>query len=425
MAYRTHYCSELSAGLAGSKVSVAGWVHNLRDLKAVKFLILRDKTGTVQIVANKSVPAEISAAFSGLGQEDVVSVTGTVTASGAQAGFEIVPERLEVIARSKQPLPLDPAEKTPALLDTRLDNRFLDVRRRRIADLFILQSELLDETRRFFRSNGFVEICTPKIVAAGAEGGSTLFQIKYYDKDAYLSQSPQLYKQMMMASGIDRVFEIAPAYRAEKSNTIRHLSEFISVDCELAFIRDENDVMDMMEGLVKALVARTAKAMPDAALPKVGYEFPRLTCAEGARLLGRPPGGDFSSEEEKALGAKMREKGYDFFFLTKYDSDIKPFYIMTDSDDPKQCKSFDLEFDGMEVTSGGQREHRPAELERRIASLGLKPADFEFYIENFRYGMPPHGGFGFGLARFMMMILKLENIKEAVLFPRDMSRLVP
>jgi len=423
MSYRTHYSSALSPEMDGETVSVAGWVASFRDLKKVRFLVLRDRTGTVQIVANSENPEFEK--FSGIGQEDVLSVTGKLVKSKANAGFEIVPSAVEIVSKSAQPLPLDPSEKTPALSDTRFDNRFLDCRRKKVSDIFILNSELLAEARKFFRENGFVEINTPKIVAAGAEGGATLFPVKYYDREAYLAQSPQLYKQMMMASGIDRVFEIAPAYRAEKSNTTRHLSEFISVDCELSFIRDENDVMDMMEGMVKALVRRTAEIFPDRALPKTDYSFPRITCAEGARLLGRAPGGDFSSEEEKALGKLMAEKGIDFFFLTKYDSDIKPFYIMEDSENPAVCRSFDLEFRGLEVTSGGQREHRPEELRKRIEKLGLAPADFEFYIANFRYGMPPHGGFGFGIARFIQMMLELENVKEAVLFPRDLSRLVP
>ncbi|MFH0961896.1 MAG: aspartate--tRNA(Asn) ligase [archaeon] len=425
--YRTHYSAELSGELDGREVSVAGWVHSIRDLKAVKFLVIRDRTGTVQVVANAGTDPETFSGISGLSQEDVVSVRGRVLRSEkARAGFEIAPEKLEILAKSKQPLPLDPAEKTPALIDTRLDNRFLDVRKRKVAEIFMLESELLAETRKFFRSSGFVEINTPKIVAAGAEGGATLFPVKYYDKQAYLAQSPQLYKQMMMASGLDRVFEIAPAYRAEKSNTIRHLAEFISIDCELAFIHDENDVMDVMEDLVKALVRTTGEFFPGReGLLKVDYPFPRITCEEGAKLLNRPPGGDFSSEEEKELGRIMSGKGNEFFFLTKYASEIKPFYIMEDSADPRVCRSFDLEFRGMEVTSGGQREHRPEELERRMKTLGLEPKDFEFYTGNFRYGMPPHGGFGFGIARFVQMLLGLDSIREAVLFPRDMSRLVP
>jgi nondiscriminating aspartyl-tRNA synthetase len=423
---RTHYSGQLSAADDGKRVSLAGWVHALRDLKAVKFLILRDRTGTAQVVANRETPAELFSLISSLGREDVVAVEGTVIANKqAMAGFEIRPEAVRIIAKSAQPLPLDPAEKTPALFDTRLDSRFMDLRRKKITELFILQSELLAEAHKFFRGNGFIEINTPKIVAAGAEGGATLFPIKYYNREAFLSQSPQLYKQMMMASGLDRVFEIAPAYRAEKSNTIRHLSEFISVDCELAFVNDEGDVMDVMEGLVKSLVKRTAELVPAAELPKVDYKFPRVTCAEAAAMLGRQPGGDFSSEEEKKLGEIMRAKGFDFFFLSKYPSAIKPFYIMVDAANPSVCNAFDLEFDGMEVTSGGQREHRPELLKQRMISLGLDPADFEFYIRAFEYGMPPHGGFGFGIARFMMMVLKLDNIREAVLFPRDQNRLAP
>jgi aspartyl-tRNA synthetase len=422
---RTRYAGELSAKDAGKKVTVAGWVHNLRDLKAVKFLVLRDKTGTIQVVANKDTPRDIFDLFSTLGQEDIVSVTGTVVASKAAVGYELAPSSMEIVAKSRQPLPLDPAEKTPASLETRLDSRFMDVRRKKITEIFVLESELLAEARKFFRDNGFVEFISPKIVGAGAEGGATLFPIKYYDKEAFLSQSPQLYKQAMMASGLDRVFEITPAFRAEKSNTIRHLSEFISVDCELSFIRDEEDVMEVMEGLIKSLVKRTGEIMPEAKLPRIEQRFPRLTCEEGSKILGKAGIGDFSSEEEKKLGAIMAEKGHDFFFITKYPSEAKPFYIMVEEDRPEISRGFDLEFDGMEVTSGGQREHRPDVLEARIKGLGLDQVDFETYLHAFRYGMPPHGGFGFGIARFIQMILKLDNIREAVLFPRDQNRLVP
>lgn len=423
--YRTHYSGELSGDFEGKKVRIAGWVHNVRDLKKIRFLVVRDREGTVQVVAGEEKAREPFEKIGSLSQEDVVSVEGTVVKGKSKAGFEIVPDSIEILAKSKQPLPLDPSEKTPALLDTRLDNRFLDVRKKRVSDIFILQSEMLSAAREFFKKGGFVEIATPKIVAAGAEGGATLFPVKYYDKQAFLAQSPQLYKQMMMASGLDRVFEIAPAYRAEKSNTVRHLSEFISVDCEIAFIRDEGEVMDSMEGLVKSLVAKAREIFPEKELPKADYAFPRISCAEGAKLLGRAPGGDFTSEEEKALGKLMSEKGFDFFFITKYDSDIKPFYIMEDSENPRVSRSFDLEFRGLEVTSGGQREHRPEELEVRMKRLGLNPEDFVFYTENFRYGMPPHGGFGFGIARFTQMLLGLENVREAVLFPRDMNRVMP
>ncbi len=427
MALRTKYSAEITKADVGKRVTVAGWVHAIRDLKAVKFVILRDRTGTVQVVANKATPKDLFDAISALGKEDVVSIEAKVVESRqASAGYELSPERLEIVAKSAQPLPLDPAEKTPANLDTRLDSRFMDVRRKRITDLFVLQSELLAESRKFFREGGFVEIATPKILAAGAEGGSTLFPIAYYDKEAFLAQSPQLYKQMMMSSGLDRVFEIAPAYRAEKSNTVRHLAEFISVDCELSFIRSEEDVMDVMEGFIKALVKRAKEVLPgEEGFPRTDYKFPRITCQEGAGMLGIEFGGDFSSEEEKRLGTLMREKGFDFFFLTKYSSAIKPFYIMADSTDPSVCNAFDLEFDGLEVTSGGQREHRPEMLEARMRAMGLDPENFGSYLSAFRYGMPPHGGFGFGIARFMQMLLKMDNVREAVLFPRDQNRLSP
>ena len=281
----------------------------------------------------------------------------------------------------------------------------------------------------------FVEVFSPKIVASGAEGGATLFKLDYFGKPAYLAQSPQLYKQMIMSTGLDRVFEIGPAFRAEPSDTVRHVSEFISFDGEMAYIDSMNDVLQMLEGCIQHVikgVAETSSAqleilgtevkVPKAPYPIIEYkDAVEIVTKEGMEIS---LGDDLGTEGEKILGSVMEEKGYEMYWIVEYPEEAKPFYIMEKEGTPYSY-SFDLDYKGQEISSGGQREHRYNVLVDRISKKGLNPDDFNFYLDAFKYGMPPHGGWGIGVERLVQKMLSLPNVREAILFPRDRVRLVP
>lgn len=290
----------------------------------------------------------------------------------------------------------------------------------------MLRDAITREVRRFMRGEGFIEVQTPKFVSSGAEGGATLFKVDYYDRDAYLAQSPQLYKQALMGAGLDRVFEILPAFRAEPSDTTRHITEFSSFDAEMAFISGMEDVLKMLEGCMKYCTTVMNEAfgidliVPAPPIPRVEYESAIGMLAERGKRI--PMQEDIDTEGEKMLGEIMKEKGHTWYFITKYPAKAKPFYIMEDGD---YSWSFDLSYGGLESASGGQREHRARELAARMEGMGLDPAGFESYIEPFRFGMPPHGGWGLGMDRLICYLLGLGNVREAILFPRDRHRLTP
>lgn len=436
---RTHYSNEITEELKGKRIKVAGWVWEIKDLGGIKFLWLRDREGIVQITApKKRVSQEIFKLIPKLNSEDVIAVEGIVNFTPkAKLGFEILPEKLEILNRAESPLPLDPTGKVKAEIDTRLDNRFMDVRRPKVMAIFKIRSGIFKAMRDFFHENGFIEIHTPKIIATATEGGTELFPMKYFEKDAFLAQSPQLYKQIMMASGLDKVYEIAPIFRAEEHNTTRHLNEAWSIDAEMAFIENEEEIMDLLERLV-AYTINYIREHNTKELETLNFEleepklpFPRLSYDKALEILadlgkGISWGEDIDTEGEKLLGKYMMEnENAPLYFLYKYSSEAKPFYIMKYDDKPEICRAFDLEYKGVEITSGGQREHRAEVLVEQIEEKGLNPADFEFYLKAFRYGMPPHGGFGLGAERLIKQMLDLPNIREAILFPRDRRRLTP
>ncbi|USS40754.1 aspartate--tRNA(Asn) ligase [Thermococcus aggregans] len=437
--YRTHYSSQITEELNGKKVKVAGWVHEVKDLGGIKFVWLRDREGIVQITApKKKVSEEIFRIIPTLNNEDVIAVEGVVNFTPkAKLGFEIIPEKIEILAKAESPLPLDPTGKVKAELDTRLDNRFMDLRRPEVLAIFKIRSNVFRAVRDFFYQEGFIEIHTPKIIATATEGGTELFPIKYFERDAFLAQSPQLYKQIMMASGLDRVFEIAPIFRAEEHNTTRHLNEAWSIDAEMAFIESEEEVMQLLERLV-AYTINYIREHNEKELEILNFEleepklpFRRITYTQALEILkdlGKeiPWGEDIDTEGEKLLGQYVKETyDEDLYFIYQYPSEAKPFYIMKYDDKPEISRAFDLEYRGVEITSGGQREHRYEKLKAQIAEKGLNVESFEFYLKAFRYGMPPHGGFGLGAERLLKQMLNLNNIREVILFPRDRRRLEP
>ncbi|NTW92441.1 MAG: aspartate--tRNA(Asn) ligase, partial [Methanoregulaceae archaeon] len=346
---------------------------------------------------------------------------------------ELVPAEFEVIARSKSPLPLDVVEKVPADLDTRLDARFLDARRPRVTAVFQVRSFVMQAISGFLYSRGFMNIVSPKIVAAATEGGTELFPIAYFEKEAFLNQSPQLYKQLMMGAGFEKVFEIGPIFRAEEHNTTKHLNEATSIDIEVSFA-DHHDVMQILEELivhvyreVNARCAASLEAMEIGSLPVPKTPFRRLRYADAIRMAADATGesvrygDDIGTVAEKAIGEMIGEH----YYIVDWPTEIKPYYALPYEDDPAVCRAFDLMHPRMELSSGSQRVHQHDLLEAQIRAKGLSPESFEFYLEPFRYGMPPHAGWGLGAERLIMTMLSLGNIREAVLFPRDRHRLTP
>jgi aspartyl-tRNA synthetase len=424
---RTHLARELGDAKDGESVSVAGWVHEVRDISKLVFVVLRDVTGFVQATGRAAELGERVKELASLPRESVVSVTGrAVVPSKAKVGAEILAEKWEVLSRAATPLPLGPADKVNVEAETRFEHRTLDLRRPEVLALFRFRSEVMRSIREAMVARGFLEMTSPKLVAAGAEGGATLFQVDYHGKKAYLAQSPQLYKQMLMGSGLDRVFELTPAFRAEPSDTTRHVSEFTSFDGEISFISGLEDVLRTLEGtLVDVMAAlggsrKTALAPPELPIPRVRYD--EAVGIAGKRGVTVRPHEDLSTEAEKALGEEMKSRGHDFYFITHYPHAAKPFYIMEDGD---ASMGYDLACNGIELASGRQREHRYDLLADRMRRKGLDVEDFRHYLEPFRFGMPPHGGWGFGVDRFAAMLLGQANIRELIYFPRDRARLVP
>jgi len=437
MAARLRSLASIGPDDMGHEASCAGWVEDVRNLGGIAFLIVRQREGTLQVTVKKKGHEALFDAASKVVRESAIVARGVVQANReVRNGWELLASSVEVLAEAAVPLPLPVADKVGAEMDTRLDNRFLDLRKPERRAIFRVRSVVLDAIRAHLRRQGFVEVQTPKLAGAGAEGGATLFETTYFGRRAYLSQSPQLYKQILMATGLDRVVEIAPAFRAEPSDTVRHVTEFTSFDAEVAWIEGLEDVLRMLEETVAyaiEAVRSEAKAELDALgtsprAPRLPLRrLPYQEALEVLRSRGKRvrDGDDLDTEAQKVLGKALAEEGHELYFLTEYPTAIKPFYIMAKPGDPEASLSFDLEYKGDEMASGGQREHRVEALVARMKDKGLDPASFEFYLKAFRYGMPPHGGWGFGVDRFVQKLLDLPNIREAILFPRDRNRLVP
>jgi nondiscriminating aspartyl-tRNA synthetase len=414
---------------------IAGWVHEVRDLGGLAFFLIRDRTGIIQVTIPKKKASEaVLSAIKEVSRESVVRVSGIVKAiDKAPGGRELVPECFEIISRSESPMPLDVVEKVPADLDTRLDARFLDARKPRVSAIFQIRSTAMRAVHDFLFAREFIAITTPKIVAAATEGGTELFPIAYFEKEAFLNQSPQLYKQMMMAAGFERVFEIGPIFRAEEHNTTKHLNEATSIDIEVSFA-DHHAVMALLEELVSTVYETVAEEcedqlanleIPDLPLPET--PFPRLPYTEAIGIAQRKTGeemqfgDDIGTIAEKAIGDEMGSH----YFIVDWPAQTRPYYAMPYEHDPVLCKAFDLMHPRMELASGAQRVHQHDLLVRQLQAKGLNPDNFEFYLNPFRYGMPPHAGWGLGAERLVMTMLGLPNIREAVLFPRDRHRMVP
>ncbi|MCL4330037.1 MAG: aspartate--tRNA(Asn) ligase [Candidatus Thermoplasmatota archaeon] len=423
--------SELDNDHLGKTVTVEGWIHEIKRLKSVDFIMLRDKTGIVQVTVKKT-ETPIGIDLGSLTRESVMRVTGEFPEKQISKKMkEITASKIDLLNVAATPLPLPVAENIESDLETRLNNRFLDLRRHENYAIFHTKSNLLWGIRSFLHTHGFVEVNTPKIVASSTEGGADLFRVQYFEMDAYLNQSPQLYKEILISSGFERVFEVGPAFRAEKHNTTYHLNEFTSIDIEMGFSNHE-DAMAMLEGSVKSGIENALShahnsgnyqlrmlEVPELPFPRVEYSkcLSMVQNAGGKIEFGE----DFGPEHLRVIG----EKYPGFYFITKWPSELRPFYTMVDPDDETLTNSFDLQFREREITSGAQRVHDPEMLRRRFVAKGLNPEDFQFYLNAFRYGMPPHAGWGLGLERLAMILLDLKNIRETSLFPRDRTRIVP
>ena len=413
------------------RIKVEGWIYRIRKLKEITFVILRDRTGLVQcVIENKLLNIE------NIKLESVVSMYGEVkTSKNALNPFEILVEEISIISEAEE-MPIEINKKDyNANLETTLNNRTVSLRHEKVNSIFKIQNIIVQSFREFLIKNDFTEIFTPKLVAEGAEGGTELFKVQYFEKTVYLAQSPQFYKQMMVGSGCERVFEVAHVYRAEEHNTSRHLNEYISMDLELGFIEDENDIMNLEEELIKYILKSIEKKgikyleLLGAKLPEVNGSIPRIELKEAIKIIEKKYNkqgleGDLDPEAEKLICKYAREElGCDFIFITNYPRKKRPMYAMPLGDEG--TRSFDLLFKGVEITTGGQRIHNYNMLINNIKEKGLNPKDYEGYTEIFKYGMPKHGGLAIGLERITAQLLNLRNIREASLFPRDRTRITP
>ncbi len=427
---RKEYIKE-AKGKIGEEVSVAGWVHEIRDMGKLIFIQLRDKTGIVQVIAKKGVvPEEV---IEGLkrNKEDVISVVGKVAENKvAPGGVEIVPSSVEVLSTVGVKLPVDPTGVVESDLDTRLNFRYLDLRRKNIGAIFRIKAAIIEEFRRKTTELGFLEVHPTHIVAAATEGGTEVFPVEYFEQKAFLAQSPQLYKQLAVVGGIDKVMITSPVWRAEKHHTTTHLNEVIQMDIEMGFA-DDNDAMDVLSEVSLSILQKVGKMKED--LELIGNEFvvptkvPRFTYTEIVDKLNSEGeslkwGEDFSKEQEKKIYELL---GEELFIINDWPTESRAFYSMPVKDKPEVCKAFDLLYKGLEISSGAQRIHIPELLEEQLKGRGLDPADFKFYVDAFRVGAPPHAGWSIGLERITMKATGMANIRECMMFPRDRTRVHP
>ena len=424
---RTHYIEDIMLNMKGQEVILGGWVEDLRKMGKMTFLTLRDATAIIQIILTD----DVMKSSGDITRQSVVRVTGKIQDTKARDfECEIKASEINVLARAVHPLPIDPIGRLESHIDNRLNSRALDMRNQKTASIFKIRHHVLVSLRKTFLEQKFTEITTPKIIGSASEGGANLFSLDYFGKQAYLAQSPQLYKEQMTI-GLERVFEIASFYRAEKSHTGRHLSEFTSVDMEAAFM-DYNDVMNVLEDLVLNTfkdVSENCKTEQKIIGNKVimpDKPFEKITYSEALEELNRKDaklefGDDLLDSHLRVIG----ENHPGFYFLTDWPIKLKPFYIMENQDKPEISESFDLQFGYLELSSGGTRLHNPEKIKMRLSEQDLDPTKFSEHLQAFDWGMPPHAGWGLGLERLLTVIIGIDNVREVILYPRDPERLKP
>ncbi|MEK0327625.1 MAG: aspartate--tRNA(Asn) ligase, partial [Nitrosopumilus sp.] len=423
---RTHYSKELDPSKDGSDVTVMGWVLSVRGHGNISFLTIRDKLGQIQIVAKAgNCPDEIREKISKLKEHSSIGVSGKIKSSEkAPNGVEIIPTELRVFSEVEKIPPFEPQAKTVKNIDTRLEVRSIDLRRKVLQHIFTVRSQVLKTVRDYFYQEDFIEINTPKIIATATEGGAALFPIFYYNKEAFLAQSPQLYKEQLTMS-FEKVFEIAPIFRAEPSRTNRHLAEAISIDLEEAFV-DYNDVMDRIEQIIKKTIQSVndyTKENNDVefTVPNVPELIPRYTYTELVEKMQKA--GAKTEWGDDLYPSNLQKIGLDgFYFIKDWPTGPKPFYVKVSKENPKISDSFDLMFGDLELSSGSTRIEKKEELVERMKNKGMKVDAFEYHLGAFDYGVPPHAGFGIGLERLMMALTGTENIRDTTFYPRDVDR---
>jgi len=428
---RTHSAEQIEPKLDGKTVVIGGWIQTMRLQKNLNFIVLRDGTGTVQLIAKAGeVSDTVLGTIKQLGREWVVLVEGKVRANKqAPRGVEVVPESIEVLSKAEAVMPLDP--KVPANLDTRLNWRFLDLRQPRTKAIFKIQSVIVQAFREFCIGAGAFELQPPVIIGSASEGGAALFAIPYFDREAFLAQSPQLYKQMGAIS-LEKVFCVMPVFRAEPHDTPVHLNEIRQMDMEIAFVDDEGG-LDYLERCFAHIIKAVKEKCPEElALLERKIEVPKLpirrvTYSEAVELLKKAGeiiewGDDFTKGQEKKL---VELVGEEVFFIKEWPTDVRAFYSMPFEDNPKICRAYDMVYNGLEISSGAQRIHIPELLVKQLEKKDLDPANFEFYINCFKYGAPPHAGWSLGLERLTMQVVGASNIRECTMWPRDRTRITP
>lgn len=427
---RTHYISEIGPEMDGREVTIAGWVHEVRETAKITFLIIRDSTGTAQVIGKEGESDQSTIKMLSLPKESVICVTGIVKASKeAKRGFEIIPKKIVDLNPLTAAIPFEVTGKVPADIDVRLNNRHIDMRRKETLAIFKIESTVLNAFTSFFSKKGFIQIRTPSIISEASEGGADLFSVRYFEREAYLAQSPQLYKQLAIIGGFDKVFMVVPVFRAEKSNTTYHTTECTQMDIEIGFA-DHKDAMKLLSACF-TYILKEVKKRNKTELESLGIELeiPKVKSVTYSTIIKRlrergyaiEPGHDFSKEHEKAI---QQEFG-NAVIIKEYPTAVRAFYSMPNQSNPDLCNSFDLIYNGFEICSGAQRIHNADMLTKALKEKGLDPAKFEFYINAFREGAPPHAGWSIGLERFVMCIAKCSNIRETSLFPRDRKRLTP
>jgi nondiscriminating aspartyl-tRNA synthetase len=422
----------------GQQVRIRGWVHAIRDQKRIQFVIVRDETGLVQVaLAKEEQPSELNHAVSALTVESAVTLTGTVAADERVklGGLELRLEELLVDSPAEPELPV----AADSALDKRMDWRYLDLRRPDRRLIFEVQTTAEHAMREYWRKHAFIELHTPKFMGSASESGAELFKVEYFDRQAYLAQSPQFYKQMAMAAGFGRVFEVGPVFRANPSFTSRHDTEFTSVDVEISWIDSHEEVMAFEErwlahvlAAVKAEHGEAIEATFETELLVPAVPFPRVSLEQAKELLREhghdAPGAehDLDPPSERALSAIVKDAhGHEFAFVTDYPASVRPFYHMRHPEEPALTKSFDLLWRGIELTTGAQREHRYEQLLAQAQDKRVDVGPIQYYLDFFRFGAPPHGGFGFGLTRLLMQMLGQENVREVTFLYRGPHRLEP
>ena len=424
-------------------VTVQGWLQTLRDQKNMQFLILRDRTGLVQIAHYRPANPELGNLISALGTESALTVSGKVVENPVVklGGLEIQLENLKVESPSEAPLPFDPFDKDniPSI-DFRMDWRYLDLRREQNLLLFKVQTLLEHAMREYWLKQDFIEIHSPKITGSPSESGAELFEVQYFERKAYLAQSPQFYKQMAMSAGFEKVFEIGPVFRADPSFTSRHMTEFTGLDVEISWIDSHEDVMAFTEGWLQYAYQRVKDVYGSEIEREFGVDiqvpalpFPRMTMSKAYSILKDmgyklPPErkGDLDPGGERAIADyAKKEYGSDFLFVIDWPISVRPFYHMRHPDAPELTRSFDLIAGGLEIATGAQREHRLEILKAQALEKGLGLENIQYYLDFFRFGTPPHGGFGMGLSRLLMVLLNLPNIRESVYLFRGPNRVQP